>query len=94
MTQIDTELYPKAESRHSQKSSAFKNAKRALRDERISGLSGAFLALFILGHLVLESSILVSAQLYADVAYFMAIIVTFLSLTILIIARWPNLKKL
>jgi len=71
MTQIDTELYPKAESRHSQKSSAFKNAKRALRDERISGLSGAFLALFILGHLVLESSILVSAQLYADVAYFM-----------------------
>ncbi|MEC7159891.1 MAG: hypothetical protein VXW24_06330, partial [Bacteroidota bacterium] len=31
---------------------------------------------------------------FADVAYFMAIIVTFLSLTILIIARWPNLKKL
>ena len=31
---------------------------------------------------------------FADVAYFMAIIVTFLSLAILIIARWPNFKKL
>ncbi|MBB00061.1 MAG: gliding motility-associated ABC transporter permease subunit GldF [Saprospirales bacterium] len=30
---------------------------------------------------------------FADVAYFMAIIVTFLSLAILIIGRWPNLKK-
>ncbi len=71
MNGIDTELYPKAESRHSQKSGAFKTAKRALRDERISGLTGAFLAFFILGHLVLESSILVSAKLYEDVAYFM-----------------------
>lgn len=71
MTSIDTELYPKAETRHSQKSSAFKKAKRALLDERISGLTGAFLAFFILGHLILESSILISAQLYEDVAYFM-----------------------
>ncbi|MCF7824478.1 MAG: hypothetical protein K9N35_09950 [Candidatus Marinimicrobia bacterium] len=71
MTGIDTELYPKAESRHSQQSGAFKKAKRALLDERVSGLTGAFLALFILGHLILESSILVSAQLYEDVAYFM-----------------------
>ena len=71
MTGIDTELYPKAETRHSLKSSAFQKAKRALMDERISGLTGAFLAFFILGHLVLESSILVSAKLYEDVAYFM-----------------------
>ncbi|MCF6239013.1 MAG: hypothetical protein L3J79_09440 [Candidatus Marinimicrobia bacterium] len=71
MTGIDTELYPKAETRHSQKSGAFKKAQRALMDERISGLTGAFLAFFILGHLVLESSILVSAKLYEDVAYFM-----------------------
>jgi len=71
MTGIDTELYPKAETRHSQTSSAFKRAKRVLLDERISGLTGAFLAFFILGHLILESSILVSAQLYEDVAYFM-----------------------
>ncbi len=71
MTGIDTELYPKAETRHSQTSSAFKKAKRALLDERISGLTGAFLAFFILGHLILESSILVSAQLYEDLAYFM-----------------------
>lgn len=71
MTGFDSELYPKAESRHSQKSTAFRKAKKALRDERISGLTGAILALFILGHLLLESSILVSAELYADVAYFM-----------------------
>ncbi|MEA3286590.1 MAG: hypothetical protein U9Q77_04360 [Candidatus Marinimicrobia bacterium] len=71
MTGIDTELYPKAETRHSQQSSAFKKAKRALLDERISALTGAFLAFFILGHLILESSILVSAQLYEDIAYFM-----------------------
>jgi len=71
MTSIDTELYPKAETRHSKTSSAFKNAKKALRDERISGLTGAFLAFFILGHLILESSILVSAELYETVAYFM-----------------------
>jgi len=71
MTGIDTELYPKAETRHSQKSSAFKKAKRALLDERVSGLTGAFLAFFILGHLVLESSILVSTDLYEKVAYFM-----------------------
>ncbi len=71
MTGIDTELYPKAETRHSKTSSAFKNAQKALRDERISGLSGAFLAFFILGHLILESSILVSAELYEIVANFM-----------------------
>ena len=71
MTEIDTELYPKAVTRHSQKSSAFKTAKKALRDERISGLTGAFLAFFILGHLVLESSILIGADLYEKVAYFM-----------------------
>ena len=71
MTGFDTELYPKAENRHSPASIAFKNAKKALRDERISGLTGAFLAFFILGHLILESSILVSAELYEAVAYFM-----------------------
>ena len=71
MTEIDTELYPKAESRHSQKSGAYKRARRALWDERVSGLTGAFLALFILGHLILESSILVSADLYEKVANFM-----------------------
>lgn len=71
MTSVDTELYPKAETRHGKTSTAFKNAQKALRDERISALSGAFLAFFILGHLVLESSILVSAKLYEDVAYFM-----------------------
>ncbi|MCF7903655.1 MAG: hypothetical protein K9M49_00740 [Candidatus Marinimicrobia bacterium] len=71
MTGIDTELYPKAESRHSQKSSAFKNARRALRDERISGFTGAFLALFIWGHLLAESSIIFGRETYDVVANFM-----------------------
>ncbi len=71
MTGIDTELYPKAETRHSKTSSAFKNAKKALRDERISGLTGAFLALFIWGHLLAESSIIFGKDVYNTVANFM-----------------------
>lgn len=71
MTQIDTELYPKAESRHGQQSGAFKTAKRALRDERISGVTGAFLALFIWGHLLAESSIIFGREAYDVVANFM-----------------------
>jgi len=71
MTGIDTELYPKAESRHSQTSGAFKSAKKALRDERISGFTGAFLALFIWGHLLAESSIIFGREAYDVVANFM-----------------------
>jgi len=73
MTGVDTELYPKAETRHSTKSSAFKNAKKALRDERISGLTGAFLALFIWGHLLAESSIIFGKEVYDIVANFMEV---------------------
>ncbi len=71
MTGIDTELYPKAKTRHSAKSSAFKYAKKALRDERISGLTGAFLAAFIWGHLLAESSIIFGRDIYNTVANFM-----------------------
>ena len=71
MSPIDTELYPKAESRHGQKSGAFKTARRALRDERISGATGAFLAMFIWGHLLAESSIIFGREAYDVVANFM-----------------------
>jgi fumarate reductase subunit C len=71
MTDIDTELYPKAESRHGMASGAFKTAKRALRDERISGLTGALLAMFIWGHLLAESSIIFGKDAYNYVANFL-----------------------
>jgi fumarate reductase subunit C len=71
MTGIDTELYPKAKTRHSKTSTAFKHAQKALRDERISGLTGAFLAAFIWGHLLAESSIIFGRDVYNYVANFM-----------------------
>ena len=64
MSSIKTELYPEAESRHSKLSEAYKKAKRAVVNEWISGLTGAFLALFICGHLILESSILLGKDAY------------------------------
>jgi fumarate reductase subunit C len=73
MNDIDTELYPKAETRHSKTSGAFKNAKKALRDERISGFTGAFLAMFIWGHLLAESSIIFGNDVYNIVANFMEV---------------------
>jgi len=71
MSGIDTELYPEAESRHGTGSEAFKKARKALRDERISALTGAFLALFIMGHLLLESSIIFGAEAYDFMANFL-----------------------
>ncbi len=71
MTGIDTELYPRVESRGKVTSEAFLRAKKALRDERISGITGAFLALFILGHLVAESSIMFGREAYDVVANFL-----------------------
>lgn len=64
MSSLKTELYPEAASRHGKTSEAYRKAKRAIINEWISGLSGAFLALFICGHLILESSILLGADAY------------------------------
>lgn len=64
MSSLKTELYPEAASRHSRTSETYLKAKRALRNEWISGLTGAFLALFICGHLILESSILLGNDAY------------------------------
>ncbi len=64
MPSLKTELYPEATSRYSKTSEAYLKAKRATRNEWISGLTGAFLAIFICGHLILESSILLGKDAY------------------------------
>ena len=64
MSFIKTELYPEAESRGSKSSERYFKAKRAIRNEWISGITGAILAMFICGHLILESSILLGKDAY------------------------------
>ena len=55
---IKTELYPKAESRHSRFSEAYQTAKKSIRGEWLSGITGVSLALFMWGHMLFVSSIL------------------------------------
>jgi len=64
MSSLKTELYPEAATHHSKTSGAYLKAKRAIINEWISGLTGAFLAMFICGHLILESSILLGKDAY------------------------------
>lgn len=71
MSGVDTELYPKAESRHGKASEAYKKALKALRDERISGVTGALLTFFIWGHLLAESSVIFGEKAYNTVANFL-----------------------
>lgn len=73
MASSDTDLYPSAVSRHSRDSRANRIAEHALRDEWISGLTGAFLAVFIWGHLIAESSILFGRKAYDIVAHFLEV---------------------
>lgn len=68
MTPLDTELYPDAASRHGKTSEAYQIARKALRDEWISGLTGAVLAAFIWFHLLFESSILFGRSVYDRLA--------------------------
>lgn len=68
MSSLKTELYPEAESRHDKASEAYKKAKRAIRNEWISGLTGAMLAVFICFHLIFESTILFGTELYQKTA--------------------------
>ncbi len=64
MSQIKTDLYPEAMRGGGRESAAFKKAGKVLRAEIISGGTGLFLAFFIMGHLVLESSILLGKPTY------------------------------
>ncbi len=73
MSSLKTELYPEATSRHSKTSEAYLKAKRAIRNEWISGLTGAFLATFIGGHLILESSILFGKEAYQQTVHLLEV---------------------
>jgi len=71
MEKLKTELYPQTELGKGRDSIAHSRAKRALWIELISGVTGLILAGFILGHLILESTMLFGEQTYGAVAYFM-----------------------
>lgn len=68
MSQIKTVLYPKILKGGGRESSAFKKGRRIVNAEIISGGTGLLLALFIMGHLTLESSILLGKNTYDAVA--------------------------
>lgn len=68
MSSLKTELYPEAESRHNKKSEAYKKAKRAIINEWVGGVTGALLAIFIIFHLIFESTILIGSEAYQKTA--------------------------
>ena len=99
MSSLKTELYPEAASRHSKTSEAYLKAKRAIRNEWISGLSGAFLAMFICGHLILESSILFGKDAYQATVHLLEVtipiakpIVIFVTIVFFIHFVWASRK--
>jgi len=99
MASSDTELYPSAVSRHSRDSSANRIAGNSLRDEWISGLTGAFLAAFMWGHLVAESSILFGKKTYDAVAHFLEVtlplaqpLIFIISITFFVHFIWASRK--
>lgn len=71
MTDVDSELYTGALSHKGEDSKAYRNARKALIDEWISGITGAILALFIWAHLLAESSILLGKEAYDATADFL-----------------------
>ena len=99
MSSFKTELYPEAESRHSKSSEKYLKAKRAIRNEWISGFSGAFLALFICGHLILESSILFGKEAYQATVHLLEVtipiakpVVIFVTIVFFIHFVWASRK--
>ena len=71
METVKTELYPESSRGGGTESIAFKKAKNRLWLELISSVSGLILAGFILGHLILESTMLFGEGTYQTIAYFM-----------------------
>jgi fumarate reductase subunit C len=71
MNEVKTDLYPQSVKGGGKGSQAYLKSMRALRAEVISGGTGLLLASFIMGHLILESSILLGKDTYEMVAYFM-----------------------
>lgn len=71
MNEVKTNLYPQSVRGGGKGSQAYSKSMRVLRAEVISGGTGLLLASFIMGHLVLESSILLGKETYEAVAGFM-----------------------
>jgi fumarate reductase subunit C len=71
MDNTKTELYPQAIRGGGKESEAYLKARKAMTAEMVSGISGLLLAGFILGHLVLEGTMLFGQDLYEVVAYYM-----------------------
>jgi fumarate reductase subunit C len=71
MSEVKTNLYPQSVKGGGKGSQAYSKSMRVLRAEVISGGTGLLLASFIMGHLVLESSILMGKETYEIVAEFM-----------------------
>ncbi|MBC8214419.1 MAG: hypothetical protein H8E71_07265 [Candidatus Marinimicrobia bacterium] len=71
MSKIKTELYPQSIRKGDAAGLAKKKAKKSLWLELFSGVTGLILAGFILGHFVLESTMLFGDETYGAVAYFM-----------------------
>lgn len=71
MSIMKTELYPQAVRGGGEKSRAFSKARRDMWSELVSGISGLILAGFILGHLILESTMIFGRETYDLVAYYM-----------------------
>ncbi len=86
MTSLNTELYPGAKSRHGKTSEAYRIARKAIRDEWISGLTGAVLAAFIWFHLLFESSILFGRTVYDKLALLLEHPLPIAHLTLIVIS--------
>ncbi|MFQ6615242.1 MAG: hypothetical protein ACE5HZ_00555 [Fidelibacterota bacterium] len=71
MTNIDLGLYPRPTTERGKETPAPGYARKALINEWIGGVTGAILALFIWGHLVFESTILIGRGAYDAVANFL-----------------------
>ena len=71
MSNIKTELYPQTTRGGGKQTQAYIKARRDIFAEMISGITGLLLAGFILGHLVLESTMIFGKDVYQVVAYYM-----------------------
>ncbi len=71
MTDVNLDQYSDVASQGGKVIKSYRRARRALIEEWLSGATGAVLALFIWGHLLFESSILISREAYDNLAYFL-----------------------
>lgn len=99
MTNVDTELYQEAPSQLGHQNPPQRSARLSIRDEWISGLTGALLAVFIWVHLLLESTILLGRQVYDRAAALMEhplpldlVVAVLISVLFFIHAVWASRK--